>query len=152
VAKSDPVSPGDSEVVAEAILWTDGAARGNPGRAGSGAILKTTSGEVLAADGQYLGETTNNVAEYKALLLGLRRALQHGIRRLEVRADSELMIKQLRGEYQVRAEGLKPLFAEAKAMIGRFEAAKLVHVRREQNVEADRLANQAIDEAQREKC
>jgi len=102
--------------------------------------------EVLAADGQYIGETTNNVAEYKALLLGLLRALQHGIRRLEVRADSELMIKQLRGEYQVRAEGLKPLFAEAKGMIGRFEAVRLVHVRREQNVEADRLANQAIDD------
>jgi len=140
------VSASDSDVVVDAILWTDGAARGNPGPAGSGAILKTTSLEVLAADGQYIGETTNNVAEYKALLLGLLRALQHGIRRLEVRADSELMIKQLRGEYQVRAEGLKPLFAEAKGMIGRFEAVRLVHVRREQNVEADRLANQAIDD------
>ena len=146
MAKSDPVSASDSDVVVDAILWTDGAARGNPGPAGSGAILKTTSLEVLAADGQYIGETTNNVAEYKALLLGLLRALQHGIRRLEVRADSELMIKQLRGEYQVRAEGLKPLFAEAKGMIGRFEAVRLVHVRREQNVEADRLANQAIDD------
>ena len=120
MAKSDPVSASDSDVVVDAILWTDGAARGNPGPAGSGAILKTTSLEVLAADGQYIGETTNNVAEYKALLLGLLRALQHGIRRLEVRADSELMIKQLRGEYQVRAEGLKPLFAEAKGMIGRL--------------------------------
>jgi ribonuclease HI len=131
----------------EAILWTDGAARGNPGPAGSGAILKTASADILATERQYLGETTNNVAEYKALLLGLMRASERGIRRLEVRADSELMIKQLRGEYQVRAEGLKPLFAEAKGMLERFEAVKLVHVRREQNVEADKLANQAIDEA-----
>jgi ribonuclease HI len=114
--------------------------------------LKTPSGEVLAAVGQYLGETTNNVAEYKALLLGLMRASECGIRRLEVRADSELMIKQLRGEYRVLAEGLKPLFEEAKGMLGRFAEVKLVHVRREQNAEADRLANQAIDAHDREKC
>jgi ribonuclease HI len=145
VANSSPPGPSISDTPTEAILWTDGAARGNPGPAGIGAILKTASGEVLAADAQYLGHTTNNVAEYKALLLGLSRALEKGIRRLEVRADSELLIKQLRGEYRVLAEGLKPLFEQAKSMLEQFEAVKLVHVRREQNSEADRLANQGVD-------
>src|SRR5258706_3062311 len=81
----------------DAILWTDGAARGNPGPAGIGALLKTPSGEVLAADSAYLGQATNNVAEYKALLLGLERALSLGVRRIEVRADSELLVKQING-------------------------------------------------------
>lgn len=129
-----------------AILWTDGAARGNPGPAGCGAILKTPDGRVLAEESQYVGHTTNNVAEYRALLLGLERALASGIRKIEVRADSELLIKQLRGEYRVRNEGLRPLFEEAKALLERFEEATLSHVRRELNTEADRLANRGIDE------
>ncbi len=103
--------------VIDAVLWTDGAARGNPGPAGIGAILKTPEGEVIVAEGQYVGETTNNVAEYKALLLGLERALEHGVRHLEVRADSELLIKQLRGEYKVRSEGLKPLYLRALELL-----------------------------------
>jgi ribonuclease HI len=145
VSKSEQPSPSESETSPEAILWTDGAARGNPGPAGIGAILKTASGEVLAAESSYLGHTTNNVAEYRALLLGLSRALEQGIRRLEVRADSELLIKQLKGEYRVRAPGLRPLFRQARALLERFQAVELVHVRREQNSEADRLANQGID-------
>lgn len=129
-----------------AILWSDGAARGNPGPAGIGAILKSPSGEVLAEESQFLGHTTNNIAEYRALLLGVSRALELGIETLEVRADSELLIKQLRGEYKVRNEGLKPLHAEAKQLLARFRGVKLTHVRRELNVEADRLANRGIDE------
>nr|PZN21043.1 MAG: ribonuclease H [Pseudomonadota bacterium] len=129
----------------EAILWTDGAARGNPGPAGCGAILKTADGRVLSAESQYLGQTTNNVAEYKALLLGLTRALEAGVRRIEVRADSELLIRQLKGEYRVKNEGLKPLAAEAKALLARFESFRLQHVRRELNTEADQLANEGID-------
>lgn len=131
------------------MLWTDGAARGNPGPAGIGVVLKNPEGEVMVAEGQYIGETTNNVAEYKALLLGLERAKEHGVRRLEVRADSELLVKQLRGEYQVRNAGLKPLYQRALELLKEFETTKLVHVRRELNAEADRLANRGINEAKR---
>jgi ribonuclease HI len=131
------------------VLWSDGAARGNPGPAGIGIMLKAKDGRVLVAEGRFVGRTTNNVAEYKALLLGLERALECGVRRLDVRADSELLIKQLKGQYRVKNEGLKPLVAEARALIQRFESVKLEHVRRELNVEADRLANAGIDEAER---
>jgi ribonuclease HI len=131
------------------VLWTDGAARGNPGPAGIGAILKSPSGDVLFTGSEYLGHTTNNVAEYKAVLLGLTGALAQGVQRLEVRADSELLIKQLRGEYRVKSPGLKPLFEEARKLIARFASVKLTHVRRELNGEADRLANQGINSAAR---
>jgi ribonuclease HI len=143
-AASRPSSP-DLSQAPEAILWSDGAARGNPGPAGAGAVLKRPSGEVLAEVSGFLGHTTNNVAEYKALLMGLKQALDLGIRRIEVRADSELLIKQLRGEYRVKDEKLKLLFAEAKALLARFASTKLLHVRREQNADADRLANAGID-------
>lgn len=131
----------------EAVLWTDGAARGNPGPAGIGAILKSESGEVLYTGSEYLGHTTNNVAEYRAVLLGLQGALAQGVSRIEVRADSELLIKQLKGEYRVKSPGLRPLFDEARRLISRFASVKLTHIRRELNGEADRLANQGIDQA-----
>jgi ribonuclease HI len=149
----DDVPPPTSEEAVltseEAVLWSDGAARGNPGPAGIGIMLKTKQGQVLVAEGRFVGHTTNNVAEYKALLLGLERALERGVRRLEVFADSELLIKQLRGQYRVKNAGLKPLFNQAKALIQRFDSVRLEHVRRELNVEADRLANAGIDEAER---
>ena len=129
----------------DAVLWTDGAARGNPGPAGIGAILKSPSGEVLYTGSEFLGHTTNNVAEYKAVLLGLAGALAQGIQTVEVRADSELLIKQLKGEYRVKSAGLRPLFDEARRLISRFKSVKLTHIRRELNGEADRLANQGID-------
>lgn len=131
--------------IESAILWTDGAARGNPGPAGIGALLKTPSGEVLSADSAYLGEATNNVAEYKALLLGLERALVLGVKKIEVRADSELLIKQIKGQYKVRSAGLLPLYETALKLLARFESSSLTHVRREHNAEADRLANAGID-------
>lgn len=131
------------------MLWTDGAARGNPGPAGIGAILKSPSGEVLYTASEFLGHTTNNVAEYKAVLLGLSGALARGLQRIEVRADSELLIKQLKGEYRVKSAGLRPLFDEARRLIARFESVKLTHIRRELNGEADRLANQGIDQVGR---
>lgn len=133
----------------EAVLWTDGAARGNPGPAGIGAILKSPSGEVLYTGSEYLGHTTNNVAEYKAVLLGLTGALAQGVTDVEVRADSELLIKQLKGQYRVKSEGLKPLFEQARQLLTRFNSVKLTHIRRELNGEADRLANQGIDKAER---
>jgi ribonuclease HI len=149
----DDVPPPTSEEAVltseEAVLWSDGAASGNPGPAGIGIMLKTKQGQVLVAEGRFVGHTTNNVAEYKALLLGLERALERGVRRLEVFADSELLIKQLRGQYRVKNAGLKPLFNQAKALIQRFDSVRLEHVRRELNVEADRLANAGIDEAER---
>ena len=132
-----------------AVLWTDGAARGNPGPAGIGAILKSASGEVLFTGSEFLGHTTNNVAEYKAVLLGLAGALAKGVLRVEVRADSELLIKQLRGEYRVKSPGLKPLYDEARKLLGQFASVKLTHIRRELNGEADRLANQGIDAARK---
>ncbi len=146
--KSSPGGPPEQDTLAgdhDAILWSDGAARGNPGPAGAGAVLKNAAGEVLAECSAYLGHTTNNVAEYKAVLLGLERAIELGIRRIEVRADSELLIKQLRGEYRVRHEALKPLYEQAQRLLAHFAKKKLVHVRREQNGDADRLANLGID-------
>lgn len=133
----------------EAILWTDGAARGNPGPAGCGAVLKRPDGELLASESRYLGTTTNNVAEYKGLLLGLELALDRGVESIEVRADSELLIRQLNGEYRVKSPGLKPLYEEAKRLLARFRAVRLTHVRRELNIEADKLANRGIDAVQR---
>jgi len=133
----------------EAILWTDGAARGNPGPAGAGVVLKTPSGELILTENEYLGETTNNVAEYRALLLGLERALERGIRRIEVRADSELLIKQLLGKYRVNSPHLRQLYQQARELLQRFESNKLVHVRREHNAEADYQANLGIKRALR---
>ena len=130
-----------------AILWTDGAARGNPGPAGIGVMLKTRTGKVLVAEGRSIGHATNNVAEYRALLHGLEKALELGVRRVEVRADSELLIKQLKSEYRVKNQGLRPLFEQAAAMLRRFETVRLTHVRRQHNAEADRLANEGIDSA-----
>lgn len=131
----------------DAILFTDGASRGNPGPAGIGAVLKATDGQQLAEIAEYIGHTTNNVAEYRALLAGLKRALALGMRRIEVRADSELMIKQLRGDYQVKNQRLAPLYREALSLMEGFEKVELRHVRREHNARADELANAGIDSA-----
>ena len=147
---SDSDSESAPKPETSAILWTDGAARGNPGPAGIGVMLKTQSGEVIASEAAFVGHTTNNVAEYRALLLGLERALERGVKTLEVRADSELLIKQLLGKYRVKSEGLRPLFERASELLRRFDSVRLQHVRREFNVEADRLANQGIDAAARE--
>jgi ribonuclease HI len=148
MARSESSTP-TAAPTGEAVLWTDGAARGNPGPAGIGAILKSSTGEVLFTGSEYLGHTTNNVAEYKAVLLGLAGALAQGVTRIELRADSELLIKQLKGEYRVKSPGLRPLFDEAKRLIARFASVKLTHIRRELNGEADRLANQGIDQVGR---
>ncbi len=138
---------GGSNADLDAILWSDGAARGNPGPAGIGAIIKRPGGEVLATCSEAYGKATNNAAEYGALLMGLRQALELGLRRIEVRADSELLIKQLGGEYRVKNAALKPLYEQAQRLLQQFEWTRLRHVRREYNSEADRLANQGIDGA-----
>jgi len=125
---------------------SDGAARGNPGPAGAGAVLLDEHGRVLERLGKFLGRQTNNVAEYQGLLLGLRRAHELGAEELEVVADSELVIRQLSGAYQVRAPALRELHSEALSLLKAFRKVKLVHVPRAQNAEADEMSNRAIDE------
>ncbi len=127
-------------------VYSDGAARGNPGPAGAGAIVAAADGQVIARLGRYLGETTNNVAEYQGLLLGLRRAAELGARDVEVYADSQLMIRQLGGQYRVRSEGLRPLFDEALRLLRGFRKFELHHIPRERNSAADEMSNRAIDE------
>lgn len=127
------------------VVYTDGAARGNPGPAGAGAWLLDPSGSPVAEAHRYLGRATNNVAEYEALLLGLEKAREHGVDHLEVRADSQLLVRQMLGEYKVKNAALRELVARAHALADAFETVDYVHVRREDNREADRLANRAID-------
>lgn len=125
-------------------MRSDGGSRGNPGPAGAGFVIEV-GGEVVCAAGRFLGSTTNNVAEYEALLWGLRNALALGHTRVQVYADSELLVKQLNGVYRVKNEGLKPLFLDAQALVRRFEAVTFTHVRREANEAADAMANAAMD-------
>ena len=134
----------------EAGRWlrvaSDGAARGNPGPAGAGAVLFDDRGRVVERLGKYLGKQTNNVAEYRGLILGLRRAAELGAEELEVVADSELIIRQLTGIYRVRSPVLQELHAEAMALLKGFGKVKLRHIPREENIEADEMSNRAIDE------
>lgn len=129
------------------VIHTDGAARGNPGPAGAGAVLRRASGELVEEASRYLGRATNNVAEYGALILALERAREHGAREIEIRADSELLVRQMSGEYKIKNEALKELAARAHEIARSFKRVAYVHVRREYNRDADRLANRAIDEA-----
>lgn len=127
-------------------LFTDGAARGNPGPAGAGAVIVNPDGGIVARIGKFLGESTNNVAEYMGLILGLRRAKAMGIRDLEVLADSELLVRQVSGTYAVKAEHLKPLHAEALELLKSFPNVSVRHIPREENAQADLMSNRAIDE------
>lgn len=127
-------------------VYSDGAARGNPGLSGAGAVLVEPNGQVVDRLGKFLGVQTNNFAEYMGLILGLRRARQLGVREVEVYADSELMIRQLGGRYQVKSPTLRPLYEEALKLLNDFSRVKLVHVPREMNAAADEMSNRAIDE------
>jgi ribonuclease HI len=127
-------------------VYSDGAARGNPGPAGAGAVLVEPSGQVVDRLGKFLGVQTNNFAEYTGLLIGLRRARELGVQEVEVYADSELMIRQLGGRYQVKSTSLRPLYEEALELLNGFSRVKLVHVPREMNAAADEMSNRAIDE------
>lgn len=126
---------------------TDGGARGNPGPAGSAYVI-AQDGVVLAEQGTYLGDSlTNNWAEYQGLIQGLAKAREMGLTDadVEVRMDSELIVKQMNGEYKVKHPDLKGLHAQVRALLEHFSAVRFVHVRREQNKEADRLVNEALD-------
>lgn len=138
--------PPSEPSVSRVRLYSDGAARGNPGLAGAGAVLVEPSGQVVDRIGKFLGTQTNNYAEYMGLLLGLRRARELSVREVEVFADSELMLRQLGGRYQVKSTSLRPLYEEALTLLNDFERVKLVHVPREMNRAADEMSNRAIDE------
>jgi ribonuclease HI len=124
----------------------DGGSRGNPGPAAYGVVVRDPRSEIVARLKKYIGNNTNNVAEYFGLIAALDYAQNHGIRALRVESDSELMVKQMRGQYKVKSEELKPLFERAKKMSQTFESFRISHVYREQNKEADALVNQALDE------
>ena len=128
-----------------ARLFTDGGARGNPGPAASAYVLEAEDGSVLEARGEAVGVATNNVAEYRALLAGLRRALELGVDDLEVVSDSELLVKQMRGEYRVKNQALRGLSLEAAELGRTIGQVVYTHVRREHNELADRLVNEALD-------
>ena len=131
----------------KARLWTDGGARGNPGPAAFAYVLEAEDGTVLDARGEAIGVATNNVAEYAALVAGLGRAVEAGVRELEVRSDSELMVKQMRGEYRVKNRDLQSLFLDASRAAREIGRVTYTHVRREHNELADRLVNEALDAA-----
>jgi probable phosphoglycerate mutase len=128
-----------------ARLYTDGGARGNPGPAAYGYVLEAEDGTVLASGGRSIGVATNNVAEYRGLLAGLAKAVELSIAELDVRLDSELIVKQMRGEYRVRSESLRTLSVEAARLASQLGHVEYRHVPRERNELADSLVNQALD-------
>jgi len=130
-----------------ARLFTDGGARGNPGPAAYGFVLEDPEGETLAAHGATIGIATNNVAEYSGLIAGLRKAIELGIVAVEVVSDSELMVKQMRGEYRVKNEALRALRDEADQLARKLKQVEYRHVKRAHNELADRLVNEALDAA-----
>ncbi len=127
------------------ILFADGGSRGNPGPSGSGAVIKAADGKVLAEVDAFIGHTSNNVAEYTGLLIGLKKAIELGYKQIEVRMDSQLVVRQIMGQYKVKNEKLIPLHREAVELSRRFSDFQINHIPRELNKEADILANKAMD-------
>src|SRR3989440_7978231 len=126
----------------------DGGSRGNPGPAAYGVVIRDGRGEIVAKLKKYIGRMTNNVAEYYGLIAAMDYAQSHSIRVLHIESDSELLVKQMRGQYKVKSEDLRPLFERAKKMSQAFDSFRIEHVYREQNREADALANEALDETE----
>jgi len=137
----DNEEPGQQAIVAH----IDGGARGNPGPAGYGVHIADAQGRTLAELSEYLGHQTNNFAEYSGLLAALEWALDHGHKAVKVVSDSELLVKQIRGEYKVKSESLQDIYQEAKSLIRKLDSFSIRHVLRHQNKDADRLANMAMD-------
>lgn len=136
-----------AQAVERVVVHVDGGARGNPGPAAIAAVASGAGGETLREESAYIGDTTNNVAEYRALLLGLQVAEELGVREVEVVCDSQLVARQVGGQYRVKHAGLRPLYQEAMAMLGRFDRWAVRDVRREQNHRADELVNAVLDAA-----
>lgn len=140
-----PTRRGDGAAPRAVRMHVDGASRGNPGPAGAGVAFFDAAGRLVGEAGLYLGTATNNEAEYHGLLLGLEIAAAHGLRDLDVVADSELLVKQLNGQYKVREPRLQVLHAKAREQAARLGRVTFRHVFRAQNTEADRMSNEAID-------
>ncbi|NNE43144.1 MAG: ribonuclease HI family protein [Gemmatimonadetes bacterium] len=130
-----------------AVAYSDGASRGNPGPAAYGFHIQTTDGEDVIACGEAIGSATNNVAEYRGAIAAVTKAAELGVQDLELRMDSELIVKQMKGEYRVKQPALQQLKAKLDQAAGAFRTFRVSHVRREFNKEADRLANEALDRA-----
>jgi ribonuclease HI len=144
----DPATASPSaELLTKLIVNVDGGARGNPGPAAIGAVVQSADGEMLEERGERIGVATNNVAEYRALLLGIELAAVQGASEVELVGDSELIVRQVKGEYKVKDATLRKLHVEVKRALQPFEKWAIRHVRREQNAEADRLVNAALDGA-----
>ena len=131
------------------IAHIDGGARGNPGPAGYGVVIEDAAGRTVERLSRFLGHATNNVAEYSGLIAALEYAVQHPFKAVKVLSDSELMVRQIKGEYKVRAPGLQELYASARKLIRELNWFAIEHIRREGNKEADRLANLAMDEGKK---
>lgn len=130
----------------------DGASRGNPGESGIGAVIKDGSGNIIKKISRFIGIATNNSAEYQSLILAIETAKELGAEEVSVYADSELLVKQIKGEYKIKSEGLKPLYHKAVDILKGFKSYGIIHIRREKNKEADELANQAIDKKKLNGC
>jgi len=141
-----PPEPASAPKAASHRANIDGGSRGNPGPASYGVVIRDARGEIVAKLKKYIGRATNNVAEYYGLIAALDYAQAHGIRALHIESDSELLVKQMRGQYKVKSEELRPLFERAKKMSATFDSFAINHVYREQNKDADALANEALDE------
>ena len=129
------------------VAYIDGGSRGNPGPAGFGVRIEDVHGTLVEEWHGSIGVATNNVAEYRGLLSALTWAVEHGVKSIEVRSDSQLLVRQMAGMYRVKNAGLLPLFTDARALAARITRVRYTHVRRELNTEADRLANEAMDGA-----
>ncbi|HEY83438.1 MAG TPA: ribonuclease HI family protein [Dehalococcoidia bacterium] len=129
----------------KAIIFTDGAARGNPGPAAIGVIIKDGEGRLISRLSRRIGTTTNNQAEYQAIIAALEEAVKLGATHVELNSDSELVVRQLSGRYRVRKAALKPLYQRVKELEGLLQGFRVTHIPREQNTEADRLTNAALD-------
>lgn len=132
----------------EVVAYIDGGSRGNPGPAAYGVVVRDAEGAHLASFSKFLGRATNNVAEYQGLLAALNYAREHRYSRLKIVSDSELLARQITGQYKVKNAGLKPLHERARTLIGQFAGFSIQHVLREHNREADRLVNEALDAAE----
>jgi len=130
--------------VKKVVIHSDGASRGNPGLAAIGATIKDEQGKLIAIISQRIGRTTNNQAEYRAIVAALEEAIRLGARQVELNSDSELVVRQIKGEYRVRKATLKPLYQQVKQLQSRLESFTINHIPRQQNIEADRLANKAL--------
>ncbi|MBE3098940.1 MAG: ribonuclease HI family protein [Planctomycetes bacterium] len=144
---SPPPDPGAGPAAAHLILYVDGACSGNPGPCGSAAILKADDGTTLLEKARAFGPGTNNEAEYQAVILGLELAAELRPRRLTIRSDSELMVRQVAGQYRVKAPNLKPLIQQVRRLLEPFESVEIEAIPRRDNAEADKLARKAVEKA-----